>query len=405
MKWDTIQLGEVMDVKHGYAFKSACFSDSGQYILLSPGNCHECGGLKLKGEKEKFYNGEFPPEFLLNEGDMLVVMTDLINSAPILGGSFCIPEANRFLHNQRLGLVRITDEGRIDKKFLYYLLNTHDYRGQVRGSASGATVRHTSPGRIKGCKVRVPRDVTEQRRIGDTLSTYDDLIENNRRRMGLLEEEARLLYSEWFVRLRFPGHENSRKMKGVPKGWEQNVLSDICSDIRETVLPEELESDSPYIGLEHMPRRSISLTEWGQAATVTSTKHRFKTGDILFGKIRPYFHKVGIAFTDGVASSDAIVIRPNSDEIRSFVLMTVSSDKFVAEASQTMREGSKMPRADWKLMKKFPVALPPKGLLANFTDPVSSITSQLRNLCFQNQKLRAARDLLLPRLMNGEITV
>jgi len=237
----------------------------------------------------------------------------------------------------------------------------------------------------------------------DLLSAYDEMMENNRRRMGLLEESARLLYREWFVRLRFPGHEHSRITNGITEGWEQKLLGDICTDIRETVLPEELEPDTPYIGLEHMPRRSISLTEWGQVEAVTSTKHRFKTGDILFGKIRPYFHKVGIAFTDGVASSDAIVIRPNSDELRSFVLLTVSSDKFVAEASQTMREGSKMPRADWKLMKKFPVTLPPKGLLTTFTDTATAITDQLRNLCFQSQKLRAARDLLLPRLMSGEI--
>src|SRR4051812_18998674 len=128
MKWDSLQLGEVMDVKHGYAFKSQGFTESGDLVLLSPGNCQESGGLKLKGEKEKYYVGEFPPEFLLSEGDMLVVMTDLINSAPILGGSFIIPENNRFLHNQRLGLVQITDETRIDKTFLYYLLNTHDYR-------------------------------------------------------------------------------------------------------------------------------------------------------------------------------------------------------------------------------------------------------------------------------------
>src|SRR5688572_9977819 len=150
MKWDTINLGEVMDVKHGFAFKGESFADSGEFILLTPGNCHESGGLKLKGDKEKYYSGEFPEEYLLREGDMLVVMTDLINSAPILGGSFLIPEDNRFLHNQRLGLVQITNERRINKGFLFYLLNTHAYRGQVRGSASGATVRHTSPSRIKG---------------------------------------------------------------------------------------------------------------------------------------------------------------------------------------------------------------------------------------------------------------
>ena len=405
MKWETIQLGEVMDVKHGFAFKSEFFSDFGELVLLTPGNCHEEGGLKLKGDKEKYYVGEFPAEFLLNEDDMLVVMTDLVNSAPILGGSFLIPEDNKFLHNQRLGLVQITDEHRVDKMFLYYLLNTHDYRAQVRGSASGATVRHTSPGRIKECVVRIPQDVTYQRRIGSMLSAYDDLIENNQQRMALLEEGARQLYRAWFVRLRFPGYEHIRIIDGVPESWERRVLGDICTDVRETVLPEELESDIPYIGLEHMPRRSITLSEWGRAEDVTSTKHRFRTGEILFGKIRPYFHKVGIAFVDGVASSDAIVIRPVSPALRGLVLLTVSSDPFVAQASQTMREGSKMPRADWKLMKQYAVAVPPSVLLNSFNGFVESVTAQLKTLTFQTQKLRAARDLLLPRLMSGEIAV
>ena len=122
MKWDIVQLSEVMDVKHwANPFKSESFAESGEYILLSPGNCQACGGLKLKGDKEKYYSGEFPPEFLLNEGDILVVMTDLINTAPILGGSFLIPESSRFLHNQRLGLVLVTDEKRIDKRFLLLL--------------------------------------------------------------------------------------------------------------------------------------------------------------------------------------------------------------------------------------------------------------------------------------------
>ena len=155
---------------------------------------------------------------------MLVVMTDLINSAPILGGSFLIPQSNRFLHNQRLGLVQVTDEKRIDKRFLYYLLNTHSYRGQVRGSASGATVRHTSPGRIKKCKVTVPRDVTYQSKIAEMISAYDELMENNRRRMALLEDAARLLYQEWFVRLQFPGREHTRITNGVPEGWERKPL-------------------------------------------------------------------------------------------------------------------------------------------------------------------------------------
>ena len=138
---------------------------------------------------------------------------------------------------------------------------------------------------------------------------------------------------------------------------------------------------------------------------MTSSKQRYCAGDILCGKIRPYFHKVGVAFTDGICSSDAIVIRAIAKELHSLVLMMLSSDEFVAEASQTVREGSKMPRADWKLMQQYARPLPPRGLLDSFNTVIGPIVEQLRTLTFQNQKLRAARDLLLPRLMSGELVV
>jgi len=250
--------------------------------------------------------------------------------------------------------------------------------------------------------VRCP-DTKIQERIASVLSAYDNLIENNRRRMALLEDAARQLYREWFVRLRFPGHEHTRITNGVPEGWERKTLGDLCDEIREAVKPEALEPDTPYIGLEHMPRRSISLSEWGEAEQVTSSKHRFREGEILFGKIRPYFHKVGVAFVDGVASSDAIVIRPIEPKVRGFVLMTVSSDPFVAVTAQTMREGSKMPRADWKQMQAYPTPLPPDGLLRSFESAIQPVVDQLRSLTFANHKLRTARELLLPRLMSGEV--
>lgn len=254
----------------------------------------------------------------------------------------------------------------------------------------------------KRLKIKM-RDLAEQSAIVERLKPYDDLIQNNLRRMALLEQTARLLYQEWFTRLSFPGHELVKTNEGLPEGWELKTLGSLCKDIRESVLPANLEPDTPYIGLEDIPRHSISLSEWERAETVTSSKFRYKIGDILFGKIRPYFHKVGITFTDGITSSDTIVIRPNTKALYSLVLMAVSSGKFVAEASQTMREGSKMPRADWKIMKSYPVAIPPQGLLGTFSDIITNITDQLRTLCFQNRKLQQARDILLPLLMSGDI--
>ena len=152
-----------------------------------------------------------------------------------------------------------------------------------------------------------------------------------------------------------------------------------------------------------MPRRSIALCEWESAQKVTSTKLAFEADDILFGKIRPYFHKVGIAFVDGVASSDAIVIKPNRPELLAYVLMTVSSDAFVAAASQGMKEGSKMPRADWKQLLQYPVTIPDAKTLAAFNEVLNPILAQLKTLCFSTRTLAAARDMLLPRLMKGEV--
>ena len=289
-------------------------------------------------------------------------------------------------------------------EYLYYFMEQGHVVQWLVQHAVGTTMLNLSASIVAGLPIRYP-EVGIQRKIVDVLMGYDDLIENNRRRMALLEESARLLYQEWFVRLRFPGHEHTRIINGIPEGWEGKVLGDICDDLRGAVNPDAVDPATPYIGLEHIPRRSISLSEWGRVDAVTSTKLRYMAGDIIFGKIRPYFHKVGIAFTDGVTSSDAIVIRPNSDALRSLVLMTVSSDPFVAEASQTMREGSKMPRADWKLMRQYPIVVPHQGLLEVFSGLVTVITDQLCTLCSMNQKLKSARDLLLTRLMKGEIAV
>ena len=296
------------------------------------------------------------------------------------------------------------DRIKADPRYYFYFFQSYLGRATVLSIAKQVGAAGLPGSKLADLKVPHP-DPKIQSRIADILSAYDDLIENNRRRMALLEDAARQLYREWFVRRRFPGHEHTPVTKKVPQGWDRKVLGDLCEEIRESVSPDKLEPGTPYIGLEHMPRRSISLGEWGTVEEVTSSKHRFWAGEILFGKIRPYFHKVGVVFVDGVASSDAIVIRPLEDRFHSLVLMTVSSDPFVAVTAQTMKEGSKMPRADWKQMKAYPVAVPPDGLLSTFNEVIQPILEQLKALTFANHRLRAARDLLLPRLMNGEITV
>ena len=315
-----------------------------------------------------------------------------------------IPDGFRGCLGRRMALIR-PDKTKVNPGFLHYYFMTPAWRAVVESNIiSGATVDRIPLTKFPDFELRLP-DLDVQRRIASVLSAYDDLIENNRRRIQLLERAARLLYREWFVHLLFPGHEHTRVMSDHPEGWKMLPLSEICTDVRESVDPKTVHSDTAYIGLEHIPRRSITLHDWRSAVEVESNKFKFSRGDILFGKIRPYFHKVGFALIDGITSSDAIVIRPGRRNLYYFSLLLLSSDEFVALASKTMREGSKMPRADWKHLLGLEFRIPPPSILDMFNAVVAPICSQLRSLALCNRQLTQARDLLLPRLMNGEIAV
>jgi len=133
-------------------------------------------------------------------------------------------------------------------------------------------------------------------------------------------------------------------------------------------------------------------------------KLAFEKGEILFGKIRPYFHKVGVAPLDGVCSSDTIVIRAKEPECFGVVLCCVSSEAFVAHATQTS-QGTEMPRANWDVLTKYPVALPPEPVLTEFNATINDYVALIQNLLFKNRNLRRTLDLLLPKLISGEVDV
>jgi len=206
-EWRDCKLGDLLDIKHGFAFLGEHFANVGTHVVLTPGNFLEEGGFKEKSDKAKWYNGPIPSDYVLNEGDLIVAMTE--QAEGLLGSSALIPRSDVYLHNQRLGLVQIRDRKQADQHFIYYLFNSKPVRQQIRASASGTKIRHTAPSRIADVKVSVP-PLPVQKRIAGILSAYDDLIENNQRRIKVLQEMARSLYREWFVNFRFPGHEKSR---------------------------------------------------------------------------------------------------------------------------------------------------------------------------------------------------
>jgi type I restriction enzyme, S subunit len=186
-------------------------------ILLTPGNFAIGGGFK--SDKLKYYNGPVPEEYVLLEGDLLVTMTDLSKSADTLGYPALVPKPlyARFLHNQRLGLVTVRDQSRLDKKFLFCLMRTDDYRNEIMASATGTTVKHTSPARILNHQCRIP-PIVQQKRIADILCSFDDKIELNQRTNEALEAMARALFKSWFVDFDPCASQSRRPSPNIPSG-------------------------------------------------------------------------------------------------------------------------------------------------------------------------------------------
>ena len=404
-EWCDCTLGNLVDVKHGYAFLGEHFGSAGSHIVLTPGNFFDEGGFKKKGDREKWYTGPIPKDYVLKEGDLIVAMTE--QAEGLLGSSAIVPHGGLYLHNQRLGLVRLLDESNTDRRFVYYLFNSKPVRQQIRASASGVKIRHTAPSRIADVRVSVPA-LRQQRRIAGILSAYDELIENNQRRIQILETMARALYREWFVEFRFPGHERFPRVASplgdIPQGWEVKKVGDIAENIRRNVPKGALDVPRPYVGLEHIPRRSLALDAWEMTTELGSNKLEFRKGEVIFGKIRPYFHKVSVSPFDGVCSADTIVIRARRPEDYAFMVACVSSDAFVAHASATAN-GSKMPRANWDVLENYEVVIPQGEVIRHFSALLVGILAQEQTLMFQIQNLRRTRDLLLPRLLSGQVAL
>ncbi|MDQ5915928.1 MAG: type restriction enzyme subunit, partial [Pseudomonadota bacterium] len=198
--WVEAPLSELCDIKHGYAFEGEFFSSEGDYVLLTPGNFYEKGGYRDRGEKQKYYIGEIPHDYVLKEGDLLVAMTE--QAAGLLGSPILVPETDRFLHNQRLGLVTKKSGVAWTNEFFFHVFNTQAVRKSIHGSASGVKVRHTSPTKIGQVIVAFPTSTIEQKRIVAKLTSLTDETQRleslYQRKLAALDELKQSLLHQAF---------------------------------------------------------------------------------------------------------------------------------------------------------------------------------------------------------------
>jgi len=294
----------------------------------------------------------------------------------------------------------------LDWNYLAFVLQSHEVQGRLRGMGFGATVEHIKVGDAEHLQIPCP-PIDVQRRIGDILSAYDDLIENNRRRMALLEEAARHLYREWFIRLRFPGHEHTRITHGVPEGWERVPTPEAVESNPTTQLSEEREHW--WVEMSDLPTDSMVIQNAVKREGRSGSK--FRNGDTLLARITPCLENGKTGFVNFMADSEVgrgstefIVLRSRS-LTPEFVYCLARTYDFRENAIKSMVGSSGRQRVQESCFEKFMVLVPPHPLLNVFREFAEPLFQQIKALHSQNQKLRAARDLLLPRLMSGEIQV
>jgi type I restriction enzyme S subunit len=386
-KPNPMRLGDVVNFKRGYDLPESARRRGPYPVISSAGISGYHDEYKVRGEgvvtgrygtlgEMHYYNGEYWPH------NTALYVTDFKGNFP---------------------------------KYVYYLLTC---LGRM-DTGDKSTVPGVNRNDLHELKIPFIADKHTQKRIASVLSTLDSKIDLNHRINAELEALAKTIYDYWFVQFDFPD-ANGRPYKSsggkmvwnealkreIPAGWEVVPLSRLVEEIKDGVAPNASDSTTPYVGLEHIARRSIVISSWETADKATSNKIQFRKGDILFGKIRPYFHKVALAMVDGIASTDAIVMRPRQHDLAALALESIFSDRFV-EAATASSTGSKMPRADWSVMRNYSIAIPSKSsTIANEYQRIfDGVRGKIENNAQQTRELTHLRDWLLPLLMNGQVRV
>lgn len=301
-------------------------------------------------------------------------------------GRVClVPEPVDFCIAQDMVALRANDQ-KIYPRFLFALLRSQSVQERIEQLHVGTLIPHFKKGDFDKLLLPVPKDRSAQEFIGDTYFELSAKMELNRRMNETLEAIAQTEF---------------RRM--MEKG-EPGTLGDIAESPKRGVDPGDIDPQTPYIGLEHMPRRCIALSEWGTAGELESGKARFQRGEILFGKLRPYFHKVGVAPLDGVCSTDILTIVPKKPAWFGLLLGHLSS-KDLIDHTDACSTGTKMPRVSWSDIARYEIALPSEKVAGELTSKIQPLVERIIANIHESRTLAALRDALLPKLLSGAVRV
>ncbi|MCX5545458.1 restriction endonuclease subunit S [Paraburkholderia sp. CNPSo 3076] len=425
-EWPQVRLGDLIEVRHGWPFRSELFFEekTGEGIVVAVGNFRYTGGFRFDETATKEYRGEYPSDYKLEPGDILLVMTCQTAGGEILGIPARVPSDGRlYLHNQRLGKVVVKRTDEVLPDYLYWLFLSASFNQALVSTASGTKILHTSPSRICDFKFALP-PISVQREVAATLWSLESRIDLLRQSNATLEAIAQALFKSWFVdfdpvRAKAEGRDlegvdpetaalfsdgfEESALGLVPKGWTTGILGDLVFLRSDRTKPTAKTEALPYVPIESITSKLPFLEHCKSGTEANSSLTLFKEGDILFGAMRPYFHKVCMAPFDGVTRTTVFTLAPkycNAAAYALFQMFQVSTIEYATQHS----EGSTIPYAKWpNSMEKMPIVRPPDVLQEAFTRIAGSLIQRANSNIALSQTLAGVRDNLLPRLISGQL--
>lgn len=290
--------------------------------------------------------------------------------------------------------------------------------------ATGSTFPNVSREQLRSLPYP-PLTTREQLAIASIFRALDEKIELTHRMNQTLEAIARALFKSWFVdfepvRARmdgrwpqglapaiaalFPNRFERSELGPIPQGWRVGCLDDLVSILNIRVPADPSKDEERYVALDDMPSKSIDLGRYRSGKEVNSSIIRFSKGDILFGNMRPYFHKVGLAQFDGITRTTTFVLRPRSPYLRSFALMHLSNDEVIRYATD-VSVGTTIPYVRWDALSRYAIAIPDRELLELYAKITAPMLDRIAANSSCTMTLSQLRDTLLPKLVSGQIRI
>lgn len=405
-----VPIGSFASVKSGFAFKSRDWEDTGIPVVKIKNV--KAGYVDLEGcSYISEETAATASEFRLRYDDILISMTGHI------GEVARVRSYQPMMLNQRVGRFTIHDLNRVEPLYLFYCLQEEEIKQLMVAHAYGAAQPNISPTLIQ--KQEVPLPVIEsQRKIASILSAYDDLIENNTRRIAILEEMAQAIYREWFVNFRFPGHENVKLVDSplgqIPEGWEATRFGDVATfenGDRGKNYPkssEFVDEGVPFINAGHLVDGIVNVRAVNRIDDATFSRlsrGKIKAGDLLMcvrgslGRIA----RVG-TLNEGAIASSLVIIRDSDAVGKAYLYYTLtgqSGQQMVAE----LDNGVAQPNISVQSVKRYPILVPIAFVRDTFEELIHPIWEEGRLLHAKCENLRTTRDLLLPKLISGKLDV